>query len=144
VVRWPVGISISCLDGSRLDDQALENPARARAPSADLSITVTEEAAVARPRAIYTIVLANAGTSDVTGAVVTDSFRDVFTGVNLTATQDGGASNRALIAETDGSARFSFEITPQTSARSQDVSRTPVCAPGSRKEQDLILLLRIG
>jgi len=54
-MRWPVGISISCVGGSRLGDQALENPP-APTPSADLSITVTDEAAVAGQRDTYTIV----------------------------------------------------------------------------------------
>jgi hypothetical protein len=67
-----------------LGNQALETlPAPTTHPSADLSITVADEAAVAGQRGTYTIVVTNAGPSDVTGTVVTDSFRPIFTGVNL-------------------------------------------------------------
>jgi len=37
-------------------------------------------------------VVTNNGPSDVTGAVVTDNFPAIFTGVTFTATQSGGAS----------------------------------------------------
>jgi uncharacterized repeat protein (TIGR01451 family) len=40
----------------------------------------------------YTIVVTNLGPSDVTGAVVSDSFPAIFNGVSFTATQSGGAS----------------------------------------------------
>jgi hypothetical protein len=48
------------------------------------------------------------GPTDVTGAVVIDSFPGIFTGLNLFRDAGRGASNRARIAETDGSATFSF------------------------------------
>src|SRR5207247_2052554 len=61
---------------------------------ADLKITVTDgkTAVVAGQRNTYTIVVRNSGPSDVTGAAVSDSFPDTFTGVTFTATQTGGAS----------------------------------------------------
>jgi uncharacterized repeat protein (TIGR01451 family) len=61
---------------------------------ADLKVTVTDgkSAAVAGQKDTYTIVVRNAGPSDVTGAVVSDSFPGSFTGVTFTATQSGGAS----------------------------------------------------
>jgi len=37
-------------------------------------------------------VVTNNGPSDVTGAVVTDNFPAIFTGITFTATQSGGAS----------------------------------------------------
>jgi len=40
----------------------------------------------------YTIVVTNGGPSNVSGAVINDSFPSTFTGVTYTATQTGGAS----------------------------------------------------
>ncbi len=61
---------------------------------ADLRVTVTDQKSVrvAGQKDTYTIVVTNLGPSDVTGAVVIDSFPDIFTGVTFTATQSGGAS----------------------------------------------------
>jgi len=59
---------------------------------ADLNITVTDVAAVAGARDDYTIVVANPGPSDITSAVITDTFPANFTGVTFTASQNGGAS----------------------------------------------------
>ena len=47
-------------------------------PSADLSITVTDKAAVAGQKDTYTIVVTSSAPSDVTGAVTSDSFPDTF------------------------------------------------------------------
>ena len=61
---------------------------------AALRVTVTDgkTAAVAGTKNTYTIVVNNFGPSNVTGAVVSDSFPAEFTGVTFTATQSGGAS----------------------------------------------------
>ena len=59
---------------------------------ADLNVTVTDTGAVAGARDTYTIVVANPGPSDVTGAVIRDTFPTLLTGVSFTASQTGGAS----------------------------------------------------
>jgi hypothetical protein len=59
-MRLPVWISISAIRRWKT------LPAPTTHPSADLSITVTDEAAVAGQRGTYTIVVTNAGPSDVT------------------------------------------------------------------------------
>jgi uncharacterized repeat protein (TIGR01451 family) len=61
---------------------------------ADLKVTVSDgkAAAVAGTRNTYTIVVTNAGPSNVAGAVIQDNFPAAFTGVTFTATQTGGAS----------------------------------------------------
>jgi hypothetical protein len=83
-------------------------------------------------------VVTHGGPSDVTGAEVTDSFPSIFTGVTFTASQKGRASNRARIAETDGSATFSFEIRRHKLPHAREMmSRTPVCAPGFPQEAGL-------
>ncbi|HAF24067.1 MAG TPA: hypothetical protein DCK93_14370 [Blastocatellia bacterium] len=61
---------------------------------ADLKVTVTDGKTATIPGAkdTYTIVVTNAGPSNVTGAAVSDSFPDTFTGVTFTATSSTGAS----------------------------------------------------
>jgi uncharacterized repeat protein (TIGR01451 family) len=61
---------------------------------ADLKVTVSDgkTAAIPGTRDTYTIVVTNAGPSNVTGAVIRDTFPSTFTGVTYTATQSGGAS----------------------------------------------------
>jgi uncharacterized repeat protein (TIGR01451 family) len=61
---------------------------------ADLKVTVTDgrSAAVAGSRNTYTIIVRNLGPSNVSGAVIDDSFPSTFTAVTYTATQSGGAS----------------------------------------------------
>src|SRR5207247_9805199 len=63
-------------------------------PSADLSITATDgkTTIIAGSNDTYRIVVSNVGPSDVTGAVVSDSFPSTFIGVTFTATESGGAS----------------------------------------------------
>ncbi len=60
----------------------------------DLKVTVTDgkRKAVAGATDTYTIVVSNAGLAGVSGAVVSDNFPTIFTGVTYTATQSGGAS----------------------------------------------------
>src|SRR5207244_4926918 len=62
---------------------------------ADLKITVNDgkTAAVAGTKDTYTIVVTNAGISNVAGATIQDNFPATFTGVTFTATQTGGASS---------------------------------------------------
>jgi uncharacterized repeat protein (TIGR01451 family) len=64
---------------------------------ADLKITKTDgkTAAVAGTQNTYTIVVTNVGPSNVSGAIVKDTFPSTFTGVTYTATQTGGASGFA-------------------------------------------------
>ena len=52
----------------------------------------------------------NSTASDVTAQKYATVSRTLLWREPFTATQDGGASNRAQIAGTDGSATFSFEI----------------------------------
>ena len=61
---------------------------------ADLKVTVNDNktAAVAGQKNTYTIVVNNLGPSNVSGAVISDSFPSTITGVTYTATQTGGAS----------------------------------------------------
>ena len=61
---------------------------------ADLKITVNDgkTAAVAGTKDTYTIVVTNAGPSNVAGAIIQDNFPGTFTGVTFTATQTGGVS----------------------------------------------------
>ena len=60
---------------------------------ADLKVTITDgkTTAIAGQKDTYTIVVTNLGPSNVIGAVVSDSFPGIFTGVTFTATQSGGA-----------------------------------------------------
>src|SRR5260370_69867 len=61
---------------------------------ADLKVTVTDGRSryVPGQNDTYTIVVTNNGPSDVTGALASDNFPAVFTGVTFTAAQSGGAS----------------------------------------------------
>ena len=68
-------------------------------PEVDLSITKTDGKTTISGGATntYTIVVSNAGPSDVTGASVADTFPAAFTGVAYTATQTGGATGFTTI-----------------------------------------------
>ena len=61
---------------------------------ADLKVTVTDgkTAAVPGTKDTYTIIVTNAGPSNIAGAVIQDHFPSTFTGVTFTATQSGGAT----------------------------------------------------
>jgi len=61
---------------------------------ADLKVTVTDgkSAATAGSKNTYTIAVTNLGWSNVSGAVINDSFPSSFVAVTYTATQSGGAS----------------------------------------------------
>src|SRR5262249_17525210 len=63
-------------------------------PRADLKVTVTDgkSTAVAGAKNTYTITVNNVGPSNVSGAVVKDTFPSALTGIAYTATQSGGAS----------------------------------------------------
>ncbi|PYJ13647.1 MAG: hypothetical protein DME93_02710 [Verrucomicrobia bacterium] len=63
-------------------------------PTADLSVALTDGKTTVDAGAAdtYTVVVSNAGPSGVSGAVVSDTFPAIFTGVTYTATQTGGAS----------------------------------------------------
>jgi uncharacterized repeat protein (TIGR01451 family) len=64
---------------------------------ADLKVTVNDNktTAVAGQKNTYTIAVTNIGPSNVSGAVINDTFPSTFTGVTYTATQTGGASGFA-------------------------------------------------
>lgn len=76
---------------------------------ADLKITLTDgkTVAVAGQKDTYTIVITNAGPSNIAGATVTDNFPTSFTGVTFTATQSGGASGFS----TNGSGNINNTVT---------------------------------
>jgi uncharacterized repeat protein (TIGR01451 family) len=61
---------------------------------ADLKVTITDgkTAAVPGSKDTYTIVVTNAGPSNVSGAVIQDTLPASFIGVTFTATQTGGAT----------------------------------------------------
>jgi len=66
--------------------------------SADLSITKTSNqvAVVQGGQVIYTIVVSNAGSGNVTGATVTDTFPDQLSNVQLTSIVPTGGANSSL------------------------------------------------
>ena len=70
---------------------------------ADLRVTVNDgkSVTVAGAKNTYTIVVTNGGPSNVSGAVINDSFPSTFIGVTYTATQNGGASGFSVIGSGD-------------------------------------------
>jgi uncharacterized repeat protein (TIGR01451 family) len=58
----------------------------------DLNVSVSDAGAVAGAKVTYTILVSNAGPSDVTGVRVSDTFPALLTGVTFTASQNGGAA----------------------------------------------------
>jgi uncharacterized repeat protein (TIGR01451 family)/uncharacterized repeat protein (TIGR02543 family) len=62
--------------------------------TADVKVTVNDGKTSAVPGSnnTYTIVVTNAGPSNVSGVIIRDTFPSIFTGVTYTATQRGGAS----------------------------------------------------
>jgi len=64
---------------------------------ADLKVTVTDAktAAIAGTKNIYTIVVTNGGPSNITSAIIQDTFPASFDGVTFTASQIGGATGFA-------------------------------------------------
>src|SRR6266566_3639727 len=66
---------------------------------ADLRVTVNDgkTVTVAGAKNTYTIVVTNGGPSNVSGAVINDSFPSTFIGATYTATQNGGASGFSVI-----------------------------------------------
>jgi len=98
----------STATGTLSNTASVTNPAQAPDPNtanntatdsetitvkADLKITVSDgkSSAVPGSKNTYTIVVTNAGPSDVSGAMIQDTFPTSFTGVTFTATQNGGA-----------------------------------------------------
>ena len=57
-----------------------------------MTVNDGKTAAVAGTKNTYTIVVTNAGSSNVAGAIIQDNFPATFTGVTYAATQTGGAS----------------------------------------------------
>jgi uncharacterized repeat protein (TIGR01451 family) len=87
-VTAPAGVSdLNSANNSATDSDSITF-------KADLKITVTDgrTTAVAGSKNTYTIVVNNLGPSNVSGAVINDTFASTFTGVTYTATQTGGAS----------------------------------------------------
>jgi uncharacterized repeat protein (TIGR01451 family) len=85
--------TVLAVEGAALKLNASPTPTVTPTPSAtDLRVTVTDGAPIAGRNDTYTIRVTNLGPNNVTGAVVSDSFPDIFTGVIFTATQNGGVS----------------------------------------------------
>ena len=138
-MRLPVWISISAIRRWKT------LPAPTTHPSADLSITVTDEAAVAGQRGTYTIVVTNAGPSDVTGSGNRQFQTHFYRREPLPRRKTVGRQIAREFRKRMVLQRFHLRFdSTNFRALARCVSRTPVCAPGFRKEQDLILLLRIG
>jgi uncharacterized repeat protein (TIGR01451 family) len=80
---------------------------------ADLKITVNDgkAAAVAGTKNTYTIVVTNAGPSNVADAVVQDTFPGSFSGVTFTATQTGGATGFTAAGTGDINDTVSMPVT---------------------------------
>src|SRR6266446_4379387 len=84
-VTGPAGLNDPSANNSATDTSTITI-------KADLNVTVTDTGAIAGARDTYTIVVANPGPSDVTGAGMADTFPANFTSVSFTASQTGGAS----------------------------------------------------
>jgi uncharacterized repeat protein (TIGR01451 family) len=85
--------TVLAVEGAALKLNASPTPPVSPTPSAtDLSITVTDGAPIAGRNDTYIITVTNLGPNNVTGAVVSDTFPNIFTGVTFTATQSGGVS----------------------------------------------------
>ena len=91
-LELPIHQALLALEGAKLKANV---PGPTPIPTlADPRVTITDGkiTVTAGKSDTYTIVVTNPGPGDVTGAVVTDKFPDIFTGVTFTATQTGGAS----------------------------------------------------
>jgi uncharacterized repeat protein (TIGR01451 family) len=85
--------TVLAVEGAALKLNASPTPTVSPTPSAtDLGVTITDNGAIAGRNDTYTIRVTNLGPNNVTGAVVSDSFPNIFTGVTFTATQSGGVS----------------------------------------------------
>jgi uncharacterized repeat protein (TIGR01451 family) len=87
-VTAPSGV----LDPSTANNSATDSDSITSQADLKVTITDTKTAAVAGTKNTYTIVVTNAGSSDVAGAVIGDTFPTIFTGVTFTASQTGGAT----------------------------------------------------
>jgi uncharacterized repeat protein (TIGR01451 family) len=85
--------TVLAVEGAALKLNASPTPTASPTPSAtDLRVTVTDNGAIAGRNDTYTIRVTNLGPNNVTGAVVSDTFPNIFTDVTFTATQSGGVS----------------------------------------------------
>src|SRR5439155_636194 len=97
-VTAPAGVTDPNLtNNSATDTDTIQTPTPTPTPTpplSDLRVTINDGKTSVRAGTsnTYTIGVTNAGPSDVTGAIVTDNFPGIFTGVTFTATQTGGAS----------------------------------------------------
>jgi uncharacterized repeat protein (TIGR01451 family) len=89
----PAQQTVLAVEGAALKLNASPTPTASPTPSStDLRVTVTDGGAIAGRNDTYTIRVTNLGPNNVTGAVVSDRFPNIFTGVTFTATQSGGVS----------------------------------------------------
>ena len=100
-------------------------------PSADLQVTVNDgkTTAVAGTQNSYTIVVSNAGPSNVTGAVVKGTFPSVFAGVTFSTTQTGGASG--FIVNGTGNINDTVTMPPGSSITYQATGKLSAAASGA-------------
>jgi uncharacterized repeat protein (TIGR01451 family) len=117
-------------------------------PTADLSITKTDNVVTVAPGAAntYTIVVTNQGPSAVTGATVTDNFPANLTNVSWTAVATAGSSSAATsgngnIATTvdlavHGSVTFTVTTTVSSSAVGSVTNTASVAAPAGVTDSD--------
>jgi CSLREA domain-containing protein/uncharacterized repeat protein (TIGR01451 family) len=103
----------------------------AGAPSADLHVTVKDgkSAAIAGAQNTYTIVVGNAGSSYVSGAVVKDTFPSTFTGVKYSATAVGGAFG--FTASGSGNINDTIALPPGSSITYKATGKLGAAATGT-------------
>jgi uncharacterized repeat protein (TIGR01451 family) len=116
---------------------------------ADLKVTITDGRSryVAGQNLIYTIMVTNAGPSDVTEAVICESLPETFSGVTLHRDQARwGFKSCAELRKRMLLQRFHlrFDSKKLPLAREMYESDARLRAPGLRKEQDSILRSRIS
>ncbi|HSK80958.1 MAG TPA: DUF11 domain-containing protein [Thermoanaerobaculia bacterium] len=117
-------------------------------PTADLSITKTNNATsvVAGDPVNYTIVAANAGPSNVTGATVTDTFPAVLQGCTWACTPAGGATctagpvagnlNDVIDLPAGGSATYAVACTLSPAANGTVANTATITAPQGVTDPD--------
>src|SRR6185295_15313462 len=115
---------------------------------ADLSITKTDGASGEVPGTAvsYTIVVANAGPSEVTGATVVDTFPATITGVSYTSVPAGGATgnttgpgniNDTVTMPSGSTITYTVSGTISPSATGSVANTATVTAPGGTTDPNL-------
>jgi len=103
---------------------------------ADLKVTITDgkTAAVPGSKDTYTIVVTNAGPSNVSGGVIQDIFPDTFIGVTFTATQTGGATGFSA----SGSGNINDTVNIPAAAKVTYKATGIISASGSGSISDMV------